>query len=211
MSGMDLFGHSIGVNYNDSATFGTKLSVFVSIATIGLIIANVCLLSLAFQNGDKQEEYTSFIQVDRFDTDPYNLGESRVQLAIFAEEQDQLDLNLSQFGIYQLQSCDDDEADCDNEARREKIGLAEECPDDRRIQINDFQKKIYGEPGSQKYKDEAILCVDMSKLNIKGEPDTRTEESVTIELELRPEIAQYESDSQYCQDVYADLVHVCDV
>ena len=57
---------------------------------------------------------------------------------------------------------------------------------------------MYGESGSEKYKDAPKLCVDTSKLHIKGEPGTRSEASVTIQLELRPEIQKLKSDYEQC-------------
>ena len=100
------------------------------------MIANVALLSLAYKNGDKQEQKTSFIQVDRFDSQPYNLGENGVEISLFAEDFDNFDLNLFQLSVYQLQSCDDDSdaADCEsNGSRKLKIGEAEECSEDRKV------------------------------------------------------------------------------
>ena len=63
--------------------------------------------------------------------------------------------------------------------------VAEPCPENQREALQEFQNKIYG---YGKYKDTPKLCVDTSKLHIQGEPQTRTEASVTIQLEIHPDI-----------------------
>ena len=68
LTGFDLFGHTIGVNFRDSQTFDTKLSAVVSFVMLCFMLMNLVFLSIAFQNGSKQVEKTTFIQVDRFDS-----------------------------------------------------------------------------------------------------------------------------------------------
>ena len=46
--GVDLFGHNVGVNYDDSQTYNTYLSSIVSLITIGLMAINLVLLTIAF-------------------------------------------------------------------------------------------------------------------------------------------------------------------
>ena len=48
LTGVDLFGHHVGVNYNDSHTYNTYLSATVSVMTISLMVINLVLLSQAF-------------------------------------------------------------------------------------------------------------------------------------------------------------------
>ena len=45
MTGFDLFGHDIGVNYQGSGTYNTYLSAVVSVITLSLIVINLTLLT----------------------------------------------------------------------------------------------------------------------------------------------------------------------
>ena len=47
---------------------------------------------------------------------------------------------------------------------------------------------MFGELESEKLKNNTKLCVDTSKLEIKGEPSTITEASAIIELVKRPDV-----------------------
>ena len=85
LKGFDLFGHIVSMNYKENSAYNTYLSSFLSIISICLMVSNLVLLCIAFKNGEKQEEKTTFIQVDRFDSPSYYLGDNGVEIAIFQE------------------------------------------------------------------------------------------------------------------------------
>ena len=114
LTGIDLFGHTIGVNFRDSQTFDTKLSAVVSFVTLSFMMINLAFLLIAFQDGSRQEETTTFIQVDRFDSKPYNLAKNKFEIAIYPEKPELFDPELNQFTVYQYKRCSEDDQTCNN-------------------------------------------------------------------------------------------------
>ena len=132
-TGLDLFGHNIGVNYEDSPTYNTYLSAAFSLVSIILIVMNLSLLSLAFENGDKLEFKTTFKQVDRFDSPAYNLRDNGIEIALITEsdEVEEYLRTVMSLNFYQYDRCTDDKmADCDEKSRKRLIGAATECSEE---------------------------------------------------------------------------------
>ena len=51
----DIYGQPVGVNYEGSDTYKTKLGALITFLTYGLILVNLVGLMLAFNDGSKQE------------------------------------------------------------------------------------------------------------------------------------------------------------
>lgn len=54
--GGDIYGHPIGVNYEGSDTYQTKLGAFFTMAVYVLVIFNFIAISVAFKEGTWQDE-----------------------------------------------------------------------------------------------------------------------------------------------------------
>ena len=50
------------------------------------------------------------------------------------------------------------------------------------------------------------MCVNTTDLKISGEPETGSEVSVIIELEIKDEIKDLEEDMQTCKHLYYDKI-----
>ena len=57
LSGLDFYGHPVGVNYRGSHTYGTKLGALCSIMTTVLICINSATLIASFANKSDQTEF----------------------------------------------------------------------------------------------------------------------------------------------------------
>ena len=66
---LDVFGHSVGVNYKGSGVYKTKLGAFVTLVTQSLMIFNLVTASIAFFNRSRQVEVYQASQFDRFASD----------------------------------------------------------------------------------------------------------------------------------------------
>ena len=103
----DIFGHTVSVNYRQSPTYNTYLSAAVSIITIGFIVLNLIHLSIGYNDGSLQDEKTTFIQVDRFDSEAYSLKKNGIEISIFTDQEQEsntwLDPSLNHFSVYQVE------------------------------------------------------------------------------------------------------------
>ena len=91
-----------------------------------------------------------------------------------------------------------------------KVGVAQECSDERAELLADFQYKVYGRLDGQEIFDAPKMCVDTSSLEIQGEPNTRTEASVIIALETRPEIQALAKEVDDCAFNYEMVRMFCE-
>ena len=79
---LDMFGHVIGVHYRGRDAYKTCLGATVSLVTYALMIINIVSLSIAFNDGSRQEEKAQFTQVDLWQQDTINLVELDFQIGI---------------------------------------------------------------------------------------------------------------------------------
>ena len=98
MNTLDIFGHPVLVNYEGKTSYSTCLSSFISTIILTLMLLNLIFLSLHFKNGTMQDEKTTFVQIDRYKSDAYNLKDYDIEIAIFSE--DLIDESKNQFSVY---------------------------------------------------------------------------------------------------------------
>ena len=138
--GLDIFGHQVSVNYQGSQTYNTYVSAVVSLITVSLIVMNFVLLSMGYRDGSLQDEKTTFIQVDRFDSEAYNLAENGFEITLFVDQEQEnntsIDPELNQFSVYQIEPCGVNQVACN--AKKTMVGVAGPCPDAKTEEINGF-------------------------------------------------------------------------
>ena len=84
ISGFDIFGAPVQINFAGSQTYNTYLSSVCSIALYVFMIINLVNLATDYKNG-KQDENTTFEQIDRFDSEPIYLSEAGVDISALGE------------------------------------------------------------------------------------------------------------------------------
>ena len=70
LSGIDLYGHPIGVHYNGSGTFSTILGSLCSIVTLVLIAINTVNLCTKFVDHSDQTEFYQQLKIKTRDMEP---------------------------------------------------------------------------------------------------------------------------------------------
>ena len=80
----DIFGHGIGVHYRGSDTYQTRMGAFFTLATYGLIIANLVTLWTAFLDGSNQTENVQTLTYDAFGSDQYNIKEYKFDILMLS-------------------------------------------------------------------------------------------------------------------------------
>ena len=128
----------MSVNYQHSSSYTTYLSATVSTITICFIVLNLIHLTIGYNNGSLQDEKTTFIQVDRFDSEAYYLKENGIEISIYMDQEETVDPSLTQFSVYQVDQCEQSSMNCSAEDRKSLIGKAEPCDEDRTNEINKF-------------------------------------------------------------------------
>ena len=69
----DIFGQPVGVNYEGSDAFKTKVGALITVCTYIVMLINISTLLTAFSDGTRQEEKQATTTIDKFITGPYNL------------------------------------------------------------------------------------------------------------------------------------------
>ena len=77
---LDMFGHTISVNYKGEDAFKTKIGGFVSIAAVAFIIFNTIGLVNAFLDHSNQQE--TFQKVKEFGREPLRLDENMFNIGL---------------------------------------------------------------------------------------------------------------------------------
>ena len=75
-TGLDMYGHKIGVNYEGSDHFRTKLGAVVTLITYVLILINALNIGTQFVNDDNQKEIYRPLQIDLNTFPMQNMEES---------------------------------------------------------------------------------------------------------------------------------------
>ena len=78
----DIYGHQIGVHYQGSDTFKTKLGALCSILTYTIIIANFITLVVDFKDNNRWEIASTELTFDRFNSDNYTLADNRFEIKL---------------------------------------------------------------------------------------------------------------------------------
>ena len=90
------------------------------------------------------------------------------------------------------------------------LGVLKSCSDERKRDILEFQLKVHSKSDAEKYTNNAV-CLDTSSLYIQGEPDTRTEASVSIVYEVIPELwpLPWKAAYEECQTIAEQQYDLC--
>ena len=203
ITGFDIFGIPVSVSYAGSDTYNTYLSSFCSVIIFVLIIINLTLLSLDYSAG-KQNEQTTYEQFDRFDSDAYNLAENDVEIAAFTRDAAQIDAKLVSFTLYQKHPCDYEADECPDD---EYLGTLDACSEARKDEIRAFQSKKVSKDQAQATAENAV-CINSSDIYVKGEPNSRSEASITIMHEINP--ALYQESAPKCIEAVKIAFELCD-
>ena len=78
----DIFGQPVGVNYEGSDSFKTKVGALITVLTYLVMLMNLSTLLTAFADGSRQEENQATSVIDKFITGPHNLQENQFEVAI---------------------------------------------------------------------------------------------------------------------------------
>ena len=70
LTGIDLYGHPIGVHYKSSVTFSTILGSLCSIATLVLIAINTLSICTKFVDHSDQTEFYQQLKIKTRDMEP---------------------------------------------------------------------------------------------------------------------------------------------
>ena len=84
LTGLDMYGHPIGVHYKGSDTYQTQIGSLLTIVTYVVMIINLVTLLTAFNDGSEQQEKTSTNFVDSFVTDAYGLKEHNFDIVLMS-------------------------------------------------------------------------------------------------------------------------------
>ena len=79
----DMYGHKIGVHYQGSDSFQTKLGSFCSFSTYMLMLANLIILYLAFDEGTKYDQKSQLTIVDRWFDDKHKFTDYDYSFQVF--------------------------------------------------------------------------------------------------------------------------------
>ena len=81
LTGLDLFGQPIRVNYKGSTTFQTVLGGICTLLYAVMILINFYQLSVAFKDGSNDKHAFSTKVFNRYKSEAFNLSENGVELA----------------------------------------------------------------------------------------------------------------------------------
>ena len=102
----DIFGHQIGVHYQGSDTFKTKLGALITVLTYTLIIANFLTLVVDFKDNNRWEIASTELTFDRFNSDNYTLADNRFEIKLLFIGQTPLTEDYGRWRAFQSsQSC----------------------------------------------------------------------------------------------------------
>ena len=81
ISSLDLYGHTVGVNFKGRGTFGTCLGGVCTTLTWILLTYHFTILLIAFYTGSKQNEKFSIAFFDRFYSEKFYLAENGFEIS----------------------------------------------------------------------------------------------------------------------------------
>ena len=151
ISGFDIFGVPVQINFAGSQTYSTYLSSVCSIALYVFMIINLVNLATDYTGG-KQEENTTFEYIDRFDSEPIYLSESGVDISIIGESFT-VSPNLRRLAVYQKHQCDPGLDKCPED---EYMGIMGECSDERKEEIKNFALKAVSTSKAEEFEKTAV-------------------------------------------------------
>ena len=91
------------MNYHGSDEYKTNLGSLCTIASYVVILLNLLLLVIAFEDKSKQEEKTQLTLIDRFTSDPYKLSDYNTEIAIQLSVP--IPANIGRWRAYQNLGC----------------------------------------------------------------------------------------------------------
>ena len=72
---LDIYGHPIGMNYQGSGSYSTRLGGVLSLMTFILICINTTELVISFADHSNQKEKVNTLSEDMYDMEPIYLHE----------------------------------------------------------------------------------------------------------------------------------------
>lgn len=76
LSGLDMFGHPIGVHFRGNGSYQTKLGAFCTLVTVVLATVNTFIIGGAFLHRTDQTEFYQSIRTRTSDMEPISISES---------------------------------------------------------------------------------------------------------------------------------------
>ena len=101
ITGFDMFGQAVTMNYEGSDTYTSKLSSVVSIGLMTLMAFNLYQLLIGYQVGSKHSLKSDYEQYERVSSEAYYIHETGLKLAIFTKEDYGFDPETMSFSIWQ--------------------------------------------------------------------------------------------------------------
>ena len=83
-SGLDFYGHPVGVHYRGSGSYSTKLGALCSIITVLLIVINTLDIWTKFIHKTDQTEFYMRVKTDTIGIDPLVFGEQQIHFVIWS-------------------------------------------------------------------------------------------------------------------------------
>ena len=110
VSGFDIYGHPIEINYKGDNQYRTLLGAFCTLAVYGLIMFNAISLFQAFRDDSKQSELIQSSEWDRWYGDELILSEHDIEISFFTLSMPE---SFGRIRMYQTFNCSDGEVtDC---------------------------------------------------------------------------------------------------
>ena len=80
LTGLDIYGYSVGVHYRGDSSFKTGFGAMLSLVSFILIIANTSTLIHAFVTKEDQKESVSSVTESLVDVDELSLKENKFEI-----------------------------------------------------------------------------------------------------------------------------------
>ena len=85
-SGLDFYGHPVGVRYRGSGAYSTKLGALCSLITVVLVLINMVDIWKKFVNKTDQSEFFLRTKTDTLYIEPLVFGEQQVMFTLYSAE-----------------------------------------------------------------------------------------------------------------------------
>ena len=132
ITGFDLFGSPVMVNFEGAETYTSYLSSIVSIGLMVLMAFNLVQLTIGYRQETKHGLKTDFVMIDRLTSEPYYISENQIEIAVFTEAEEDSDFV---FSLWQKHPCGFDVKHCPLD---EYLGNLPNCSADKQAEIIEY-------------------------------------------------------------------------